>query len=416
MLKSVAWVSVGTVATQLVSLVSTPILTRMYGPSEYGVFATFITATTLLTLLATWRLELAIDLPKERAESRRLASLCLLLALATCVVVLMLGGLGLLLLQPVRDWVDRSLVYPQLLFLIPVMALLGVWGNLIAAYHFRNLDFKQVTIRRVSNALIDVGAKLGFGSMGGFVINGLVAGTIVSSSTFVAQVKTIALKGEQRLFEPLRWTQIRALLTEFRQFPIFGLPTVLTNQFYTSLPIWVVGSYFGTTTLGLVYIAQRLAQIPEQALSVPVAQVFRRHAAQRYRETGECRDLFLKTAVSLLAGGLLLMLPMFLFAEDILRWLFGARWETAAPAARILIVAGFLQFVASPLTTMFVVAARQRSDFLLSSVVLIAGCAAAWLSLQVFGTLEALLSAVVLVHALKYSVECFLSYRMACGR
>ena len=59
----------GTVIAQLISILSVPVITRMYGPQEYGHLTLFLSTASILIPLATLRIEsrLVITENSERA-------------------------------------------------------------------------------------------------------------------------------------------------------------------------------------------------------------------------------------------------------------------------------------------------------------------------------------------------------------
>ena len=55
----------GSVIAQFIPLLLTPILSRLFSPEEFGLFAFYISIITLFSAIATGRYELAILLPKD---------------------------------------------------------------------------------------------------------------------------------------------------------------------------------------------------------------------------------------------------------------------------------------------------------------------------------------------------------------
>ena len=72
----------GTTFAQIIAVLASPLLTRLYGPEAFGFFALFTSITSIIGVVACMRYEMAIMLPKTDEEAANLLGLCLL-----CVAV-----------------------------------------------------------------------------------------------------------------------------------------------------------------------------------------------------------------------------------------------------------------------------------------------------------------------------------------
>ena len=80
----------GTALAQAIPLLVAPILTRIYGPEQFGALATFIGLVTVLSVVATLRLAPAIVLPQDDDDAARIVAAAL--AATLLVVVLLFAG------------------------------------------------------------------------------------------------------------------------------------------------------------------------------------------------------------------------------------------------------------------------------------------------------------------------------------
>ena len=91
----------GTAVSMGISLLSSPILSRLYTPEEFGVLTTFTSVYSVLLIAATCRYELAILLPKEEEEALSVTllgagfSVVFSLALALVLTVMDFFGVAL---------------------------------------------------------------------------------------------------------------------------------------------------------------------------------------------------------------------------------------------------------------------------------------------------------------------------------
>jgi O-antigen/teichoic acid export membrane protein len=205
--------------------------------------------------------------------------------------------------------------------------------------------------------------------------------------------------------------EVLAFWSRRRRFPLLSLPADSVNTAASQLPLLIVSSRFGAEAAGWLALAMRMLGAPISLLGAAVLEVFRRRAAQSWRERGECRADFLQTLRVLGAGSVAVVLVLTPFAEVLFAAVFGERWRMAGTIARWLLPMFAMRFVASPLSYMFYVAGKQHVD-LVWQVALLA---------MTVGTLTLLPGyAAALVgysagYALLYVVYLGLSYRFSLG-
>src|SRR5690554_4694229 len=72
-LRSVVTIASGTVIAQIIAVLVSPLITRLFTPEDMGIVASFIAITTILGTIAAGRYELAIVLPETDKESNAVA-------------------------------------------------------------------------------------------------------------------------------------------------------------------------------------------------------------------------------------------------------------------------------------------------------------------------------------------------------
>ena len=84
---SVALLGVGTATGQAITLVSAPILTRLYTPADFGAFGVFAAIVGFMAGITTLQYGMAIPLPARDRAAASLLVLCVLLATVLSGVV-----------------------------------------------------------------------------------------------------------------------------------------------------------------------------------------------------------------------------------------------------------------------------------------------------------------------------------------
>ena len=65
----------GTVISQIIAILVSPILTRIYSPDDYGVFGVYASIVGIVGVIITLKFEAAILLPKDNGKAIRLKNL-----------------------------------------------------------------------------------------------------------------------------------------------------------------------------------------------------------------------------------------------------------------------------------------------------------------------------------------------------
>src|SRR6478752_7286707 len=117
--KNIITLVTGTTLAQAIPIAISPILTRLYTPEDFGVFAIYFSASTVLAVFATGKYEMAITLPEDREQSRHLVQLSVLIA---AILSLFLLVVVLLFKDIIRTGIGLEQDY--ILYLLPISTFL----------------------------------------------------------------------------------------------------------------------------------------------------------------------------------------------------------------------------------------------------------------------------------------------------
>ena len=91
--KAVFILGTGTIFSQLLNIITIPILTRLYSPADFGLLGIFTAVLTVIMTFISFRYEYAIPVPKDTENAAHLLVLCIV---SICSVSLVLSVLLLL--------------------------------------------------------------------------------------------------------------------------------------------------------------------------------------------------------------------------------------------------------------------------------------------------------------------------------
>lgn len=403
--RSTRLVLFGMVVAQAIPLLGSLLIARLYLPTEFGAFSTWLGVAMTGAVLVTGRLEMALVIeadgePRRFAMSATLATIC---AVSVVLFVCVLGVYGLAL--------DAHDLTPGLvLAFLPatfLMAVTQTWQSWAAAEGF----YRALSWIRIAQALGVTGVQVGVGwlmpSALGLAIGhtlGVLLGVVVAMWMMPLSLRSFLPWIEFR-------TKLRAFWSSHRRFPLFALPADLTNTVAGQLPLLFITSKFGADATGFYALALRILGGPISLLGTAVLDVFKRRAATSFRDLGHCKEDYVSTFRVLFVLGGLLALGVMLVAEPLFAWAFGETWRQAGVIAVWLMPMFALRFVASPLSYVFYIAGGQRVD-------LVWQCGLLMMTLLVFMAgfdFESTVKAYAAGYAGMYVVYLFLSYRYSKG-
>ncbi len=356
----------GTVVAQGITVVLSPLLTRLYAPREFGVWALFSSITTIIGVVACLRYEVAIMLPEgdEEAASLLGVSLLAIAAVSVAVFVAVLAG---------RSAIVSALKAPELaqyMWLVPLAVFVN--GVLLALSYWstRKRRFSRLSAVRVGASATSSAVQLGLGYWGfvtaGSLIASSLAGTAVSTTALGVQ---IARDDAAVLRQGWTWSDLRRGIYRHRKFPLYGSLSVLLNSISWQLPAILLQRFFTAEVVGFYSLGNRLLRLPMDLLGGTIGQVFFQRAAA-VRATGRLPEIVEAAYRRLVTISLAPMLVLGIVGTDLFRLAFGARWAEAGVYTQILSLWTFFWFISSPLSSLFSVLEMQEFGLKLNVLIL----------------------------------------------
>ncbi len=339
--RSVALVTSGTVAGQAIMVAVSPLLSRLYGPQDFGAFAVVASTVGILAVLASLRYEIAIPLPPNECGAWALARLALVAATTVSVLLLLSAWLwGAYYLEALGLAANQM----ALAYLIPLgvmfTSLYQISNYLVIRQRRHDLLAKGKVVQGGTAAALQT--SLGYtalGSMG--LVLGMVLGRLAAAIYALTRLERT----------PANCISIREIARRYIRFPKLALPSGGINALSVEIPMLLSSSLFGTSTAGYYALAQRVVVAPLSMVGKSISQVYMSSLGERVRE----RDPAVVQLFTGVANRLLLLAaPPFillgLFSPVLFKTVFGEGWYPAGMLVRVLVPAFLAQFVVVPLS------------------------------------------------------------------
>jgi len=328
--RNVLTLMTGTTIAQAIPIVISPILTRIYTPEDFGVFALFLAITGVFSVVASGRYELALMLPRKEEDAINIFSLGM-------IIILLLTSFLFLFIFLFHQYLLDILQNEEIgywLYFIPIAFFLVGLFNLLSYYNNRQKNYKDIANATIvkSVVLAVVQLTVGFFKAGA---SGLISGQIIS--TLFANLKLFKniVKGKELLSKVSKVKMI-AWAKRYKDFPKYQAPHAMLNTFSSYLPVYMFTPFFGLGVVGLYALSTRIVLTPMMILAGASAKVYNQKVTQLYNEKGDAYGFTVRLLKSLLKKIVLPFLIIIIFAPDIFAFVFGSEWREAGVYTQIL--------------------------------------------------------------------------------
>ncbi|OHX13732.1 lipopolysaccharide biosynthesis protein [Chromobacterium sphagni] len=370
----------GAAVAQVVPLLASPLITRLYNPHEVGIQTVYVSWMSTLAVLATARYEMAIVLPADDKRASNLMGLSLLCASALALLI------GLVVLLGGHSHIATHLGAPELqawLLLLPLSVwlagLMQAWTN----WNNRHRRYQANANGRMTQSLGMAGTQVLAGWLGagaGGLILGQLAGQIGSLlSQAWADLKTRC--GWRRDISRQR---MREAAIAYIEFPKINAPHALSTAMLDSVTLVVLAMLASTSAVGYYGLMMRVLKLPAALIGQAVAQVAYRELAEARNLGKPLRPILRKMMLTLFGMAMFPFLVIQIFGEPLFTLVFGRNWAEAGRYAEAMSLFILFHFVASPLGMVPPVINRQRFAFLLSLVQAVLFLGSLWLGFRIW--------------------------------
>ncbi len=345
----------GTAIGQVVTIVASPLLTRLYAPGDFGTLAVYTSVITIIGGQASFSYHQAIPIPETDGEAANLLGVSMLTTVATALF----SGVAMALCG---QWMAIRLGAPGLgpwLWMVP----LGVFAlsahEVAQQWAVRKKAFRVIASTTVIRGFAQIGTQLGLGLVG-VAPFGLLLGQLVGQWSGSGTLLRLAWKEDEAAIRALTARSLQDSAVRHQDFPRYSAPAVLLSAIGTEAPALLLSFFFGNSVTGLYALGMRVLSMPVSLVARSAGQVFFASAAEALR-AGRLAE---ETAT--LYGRMVRMAAPFtvllvLAAPDLFAVVFGEKWREAGVYTQWMVPWIGVVFLAYPLMALVSVCDRQRS-------------------------------------------------------
>ncbi len=338
----------GTTISQAIPILVSPILTRIYTPEDFGLFAVFFAVTVIIGGIVSGKYEYAIVLPKKDEDAINIFSL----GFAINLVLSMILFLIIIILD---DYIIIFFDDPQIrkwLYLIPFSVFFIGLFNLLTYYNNRKKYFKDIATALIIKSLVLVTVQLFFGLLN-IASMGLILGEMFSR--FFSNLKLFKnIIKDKALISSISLVKMIALARKYKNFPILNLPSSLSNTLASYFPLLVIPKIFAFSVSGQFMLAKSLISIPSSLIARAFSQVLFQRISENRALKVKNLPIIIYTIKKLILIAFPITLLIYVLSPIVFSFIFGKEWELAGEIAQYLSIVFFITFITSTISVVLI--------------------------------------------------------------
>lgn len=356
----------GSVTAQILGILLIPIVTRIYNPSDFGIFQIFMSISGILVIVSTFSYQFAIMLPKTEEDAANVASVCTVLV----TVVSLLTGIAILFV-PEDINIFNTPGVSKYLPLLPLIIFLNGMFFVQNYWLSRKTRFGVIAGSRVSNTLTSKAFQIGFGKWS-ITPLGLIGG-FIAGYLFADLFMLKGIKKDIQVFKKVSIKRMKEVAIQYKKFPLFSSWSSIANTISPQVPAFLLAYFYSTSVVGHFSLANQVVNLPMGIVGSAIGQVFFQKVSEVKNGNGEgdMKVIVGEVYKKLISIGLFPMILLIILGEQIFTFAFGEEWGISGTYVRILVPWIFLVFLSSPISTLYNVFEKQTVWLIFSIVLLV---------------------------------------------
>ncbi len=398
-----------TVAGQLIAVISSLVLARIYSPREFGLFGILLSFPALAGPAVCLNFDFASPAPVRDEDGAAVlfgaAIIAVGMSFLLSVIFLALVLTGQLGFGALPAW--SCLFIWAILFFSSATSILQYWC--VRRQSFRLLG-KGVVVQNTVRAVVQT--TLGF--LSGYWA-GLALGEIGGRAAQFARYFLASWQDLYRFRVVATRRRILEALARYKRFATVLLPPMVMDSMLDALPVLLLNLLFGLSVAGQYYLMRRVLDVPATFVSRTVSDAFYGKISEYARTNpSQIRRMLIGVSALLVALSATGFIPLVLFGPSIFATVFGEPWREAGLLAAVTVPAVVMRIGAAPVGRVFAITKKPYLRYTFTVTNLLGGTAVfgtAWLNkLDIVWTAAGL----SLAYVLSYSV-CIVSVYIAAG-
>lgn len=353
-IRSVSVLVGGTATAQVIAILASPILTRLYSTEDFGLLAVYGSIIGIVGVIASLRYELAIPIAETDKEAASLVYLSGIILITVSIIT----GIVFYAFSSQLLGVLKAPALKPFLWLLPLSVFFMGLYNILNYWAIRTKQFGVIARTKFTQSFSSVAVQLAAFKLGAI---SLLFGQLMGQTAGNTSLFTSALKPHKETFKEVKKGDIVNSAKRWKKFPLFSTWQGLLNTASTQLPPLLLTIFFSPSITGIFMLANRVLNLPMNMIGSAISNVFFSKSVEA------CKNEKLASLVVDIHKKLanLAMPPMILLlisAPKLFSLVFGKNWIQSGVIAQLMVPWLYFQFIVSPITTLFAVLEKQKVE------------------------------------------------------
>ncbi len=338
---------------------------RLYDPAYFGGGQLFVSAASVLAVVATGRYEAALTIPRFHFQAMQLllfsAMLSLLCSIGTFLfffcfsdAIAKLLGISIvnLLLAPV--------------YMLELCFYVLAYGWMVRTKQY-NVAARGLVLFPVSYLVFCVAVHPMELSM-----HKLALAIFLARGVEILYYGYYLCKDLRTYVYKLPWQSVWHRGKEYIDFPKYMLLGNFIDMAAVHTVPFLVTAFWGLEETGYYSMAAQVLTAPAGLIAKAVGDVFRQEGARLYGKYKECKSFYKKNLRLCLAYSAVVCITIYLAVPILLPMFLGEKWNIASQYVQWMLPMTFFVLLASPLSVMYIIARRQKTYLIMQILALLA--------------------------------------------
>lgn len=344
--------------SQILGLLLTPIVTRIYAPEEFGILNTFASLTAFLCVIATLAFHSSILLPKKDSKAFDMLIVCFL---STIFFTSVLGLIIFIFHDLIIDKLN-IITLKNYIFLIPLFVFFHGTFQTLRFWNTRFKNFTTIAISKASEVITNKAVVLGLGFSGYITAGSLILGVLIASviknfvllKNFFSRASEIKNVKSNNLIEGAK---------RYIKFPKYSLWSELLSRAPALIIVLLILKFFDSTVLGYYALCIMVLNIPTVFITSSIMEAFSPRAAEA-KHTNKHIDLLKEIYQRVVSLTIFPFIILVVYGDVLFGNFFGEEWFEAGLIAQIFVFRTFCEIIFNPIISLTVIIEKQEINLI----------------------------------------------------
>ncbi|MGE6961700.1 lipopolysaccharide biosynthesis protein [Bacillus thuringiensis] len=361
-LKKILLLMSGTALGQLIIFLSSPILTRLYSPEDFGLLNLYTSILSVLLVLCSLRYEMAIPIAEDEQETIHIVIISIFILIAfSALIAILIAIVDIFYINLSKI----SYTFPISLFFIGSYQIFTNW-------HIRNSNFNLITKTKLSQSITLTFSTI-IMRLFHLKSNGLILGDTIgkSSGSLLMFRKFIKKISWQNLKYNIQKTYLLETIKKYKKYPLITTWSSLLNVAGIYLSPALFTLFFDNNIGGYFSFGHKIVGTPILLIGQSVSQVY----MSTFSKKEHPLHIFKKLILTLSIIGIITATILFLYGGFLFSFIFGVKWKESGEYIEILSFMYLFYIVAFPVSQTLTLLGKQLKQLFwdLSRVLFICG-------------------------------------------